>query len=352
MSCEFSARDDGMTGSSDDSVSLDMFFVNFDHGGASSDQSVDYSMDGLVALVGADNRWPDLGFIAETNFWRFFGHKGRGAAEVALNTAARNRNYVIRIGSLPGDWGEIGPAHLYDASKVHVHEWHGDPRDAGFLGRNRNRAIISLRDLPDQKMDLFATHGHPNGDLRRQDVDRFRKYGTRKSRPAAVLADWYGHPSGPNFEPDSYAEYFDELAHYAPRMQFPNGIPVPGDHPFDTRALDYLCGKWVDEGRDWRYGWLRRTLGRRTGGVGFQHVGELAGVYTPTNFSTSNGRPPTQIDGAVLNPQAAALLIPGSVQVHEPTKPAMLRPGRVWRRNDHKRFSFALRFDAAGTNAA
>ncbi|RSN60591.1 hypothetical protein DMH01_14930 [Amycolatopsis sp. WAC 04182] len=313
---------------------LDLMFVNFDHGGASSDQSVDYCMDGLVELVGADDRWPDLGVIAETNFWRFFGNRGHGAAEVALNTVARDRNYVLRVGSLPGDWGAIGPALLYDASKVLVHEWHGDPRDAGFLGRNRNRAVISPRDLPERKMDLFATHGHPNGDLRLQDVDRFRPYGTCKARPAAVLADWFGHPSGPEFEPASYAKHFDEIAHYAPRMLFPDGIPMPGDHPFATSALDFLCGRWVDD--------------RRIGGVGFQHVGELARVYTPTNFPALNGRPPTQIDGAVLNPQAAEMLVPGSVQVHEPVEPNEVRPGRKWRRNDHKRFLFALRFSADG----
>ncbi|WP_215545107.1 hypothetical protein [Amycolatopsis sp. CA-230715] len=328
---------------SDDAVLWEILYVNFDHGGASSDQSIDYCMDGLVDLVGANNRWPDLGMIGEANFWRFFGNSGRCAAQIALNAAAPHRNYVIEIGSLPGEWGDIGPALLYDASKVHVHEWHGG-HESGFLGRNRNRAVVSPRGAPELKMDLFGTHGHPNGDLRRQDVERFRPYGTRAARPAAVLADWFSHPSGPMFAPDSYAAYFDELAHYAPRMHFPDGIPVPGEHPFDTRALDYLCGRWMMGRRDWRRRWLRRAPGRRVGGVGFQHVGELDGVYTATNFPAPNGRPPTQIDGAVLNPRAAAMLVPGSVQVHEPSKPEMVRPGRVWRRNDHKRFSFTLRF--------
>lgn len=38
------------------------------------------------------------------------------------------------------------------------------------------------------------------------------------------------------------------------------------------------------------------------------------------------------------------MLVPGSVQIHEPAEPATLPPGRVWRRNDHKRFSFTLKF--------
>ncbi|MGC7101623.1 hypothetical protein ACPZ19_43700 [Amycolatopsis lurida] len=62
-----------MSVTNDGSAELDLMFVNFDHGGASSDQAVDFCMDGLVELVGADDRWPDLGVIAEANFWRFFG---------------------------------------------------------------------------------------------------------------------------------------------------------------------------------------------------------------------------------------------------------------------------------------
>ncbi|MFI7121911.1 hypothetical protein [Amycolatopsis sp. NPDC049868] len=200
----------GVTAVTDtESLQLDRMFVNFDHGGASTDQSVDYRMEGLVELVGADGRWPDLGIIAETNFWRFFGSRGQCAAEVALNTAARDRSYVVKIGSLPRERGEIGPALLYDAATVHVHEWHGDPSAPGFLERNRNLAVAAPRDLPEHKMDLFGTH----------------------------------------------------------------------DHPFDCRALDYLCGRWITD--------------RRVGGVGFSHVGELDGVYTPTNFPAPNAaRPP------------------------------------------------------------
>ncbi|MFK0249601.1 hypothetical protein ACIQUM_33295 [Amycolatopsis azurea] len=313
---------------------LDFTYLNFDHGGAAHDQSTVYDMDTLVELLGADDRTPDAGVIGEGNFWRHFGERGIGEAEVALNTAYRHRSYVICPGSLPDDWGEIGPALIYDAGTVHKHDWHGDPRNAGFLARNRNRARLSPRDTPDQELFLFGFHGHPDGDLRMRDVKHFRPYGTRSATPTVVLGDWFGHPSGPEFEPDSYAEHFDELAHYAPRVLYPDGIPMPGDYPFDTRALDYLCGRWLRGRRDWRTAWRRRKPGRRVGGVGFSHVGELCGDYTPTNFPAPNGRPPTQIDAAVLNPRAAAMLVPGSMLVHEPKS----------RVNDHKRVSFKLQF--------
>ncbi|QXV57485.1 hypothetical protein [Amycolatopsis sp. TNS106] len=63
------------------SLPLDLMFVNFDHGGTSSDQSVDYRIDSLVDLVGADGRWPDLGIIAETTFWRFSAAAGKARRE-------------------------------------------------------------------------------------------------------------------------------------------------------------------------------------------------------------------------------------------------------------------------------
>ncbi|OLZ50305.1 hypothetical protein BS330_29010 [Amycolatopsis keratiniphila subsp. nogabecina] len=317
---------------------LDLTYVNFDLGGAEHDQSTVYVMDALVELLGADGRTPDAGIIGEANFWRFFGGKGTGQAEVALNTTFRDRSYVILPGSLPNEWGDLAPALLYDAAKVHRHEWHSG-REPGFLERNRNRALLSPRDSPDQKFNLFGFHGHPDGDQRRHDVTPFRPYGAQAATPTVVLGDWFGHPSGPRFEPDTYPEHFDELCHYAPRMLFPDGIPVPGDHPFDTRALDYLCGRWRPGRRDWRHAWRRRKPGRRVGGVGFSHAGELANDYTPTNFPAPNGRPPTQIDAAVLNPRAAAMLVPGSVLIHEPEKPA----------NSHKRISLQLEFPDMST---
>ncbi|WP_410585403.1 hypothetical protein [Amycolatopsis sp. lyj-108] len=290
-------------------------------------------MDNLVELLGADNRTPDAGIIGEGNFWRLFGGKGIGQAEYALNTAFRDRSYVIRPGCLPNKWGDLGPALLYDANLVHKHTWDsGD--EPGFLERNANRALLSPRDSPDQKFYLFGFHGHPDGDQRRHDVKPFRPYGAQAQLPTMVVGDFFGHPSGPKFEPDTYAEHFDELCHYAPRMLFPDGIPVPGDHPFDTHALDYLCGRWRRGRRDWRRAWLTRKPGGRVGGVGFSHMAELADDYTPTNFPAPNGRPPTQIDAAVFNPRAAAMLVPGSVLIHEPAQQI----------NSHKRISFRMAF--------
>lgn len=318
------------------SIDLEFTYVNFDHGGAEHDQSAVYVMDGLVELLGADGRTPDAGVIGEGNFWRFYGGKGVGEAEVALNTAFRHRSYVILPGSLPNEWGEIAPALLYDANTVHKHTWDSG-REPGFLERNRNRALLSPRDNADEKFFLFGFHGHPDGDQRRHDAEHFRPYGARAKPPTIVLGDWFGHPSGPKFEPPTYAEHFTELCHYAPRMLFPGGIPMPGDYPFDTRALDYLCGRWRRGRRDWRRAWLTRKPSRRVGGVGFSHIAELADNYTPTNFPAPNGRPTTQIDAAVLNPRAAAMLVPGSMLVHEPAHQT----------NSHKRISFKLAFPSA-----
>ncbi|HET6288796.1 MAG TPA: hypothetical protein VFG15_18865 [Amycolatopsis sp.] len=314
-------------------VELDFTYLNFDHGGAEHDQSAVYNMDRLVELLGADGRTPDAGVIGEANFWRFFGGRGTGLAEVALNSTFRDRSYVILPGSLPREWGEIPPALIYDANRVHKHTWDSG-HEPGFLERNRNRALLSPRDSPDQEFFLFGFHGHPDGDQRVHDVERFRPYGAWAMPPTVVLGDWFGHPSGPKFEPPTYSEHFDELGQYAPRMLFPDGIPVPGDFPFDTRALDFLCGRWRRGRRDWRRAWLRRKPGGRVGGVGFSHMAELADDYTPTNFPAPNGRPTTQIDAAVLNPRAAAMLVPGSVHIHEPARQI----------NSHKRISLTLAF--------
>jgi len=138
---------------------------------------------------------------------------------------------------LPNKWGDLGPALLYDANLVHVHTWDSED-EPGFLERNANRALLSLRDSPDQKLCLFGFHGHPDGDQRLHEVKPFRRYGAQAELPTVVLGDWFGHPSDPLFEPATYVEQFDELWQYESRMLFTDGIPVPGNFPFEIRALD------------------------------------------------------------------------------------------------------------------
>lgn len=302
---------------------MDLAYVNFAHGGDPHGDSFGTSgtfvMDGLVEMMGDDDRWPDAFVLGEPERWGFNGQDGKCAAEVALNKAS-GRAYTIELGTLPRDWGPIGPALVYDAATVHRHRFFSG-HEPDFYARNRNLAILSHRQQPDLKIHVVGYHGDLNSGLYRLlDVMAFRRY-ANPAVPTVILGDWNANLSGEQWDfPEDFA-LFEHTWQYASRALWPDEIPMPGPVSSDTRSMDYLCGKWID--------------GRRVGGVGFVHIGEQAGVTTPTQYPAPNGRHPRQVDGGFLNASAAPMLIPSSVHVHEPADPA--DPP-----SDHKRFSFTL----------
>lgn len=310
---------------------LEFAYINYEHGGAAAGDWLgspgEFSMDGLVELFDADGRWPDLGVIGEPERWGFDGQKGKFLAATALNEAS-GRGYAIELGTLPREWGPIGPAFIYDTTRVNLHRFFSG-NEPDFYGRNRNLAHVSLRGRPNQRINVVGCHGDIHSPLYQYlDAQTLRRY-ANPAVPTVILADWNATLSGPRSEPQNF-EVFDEFWQYARLVKWdPNS---PHGHPYtaDCTTMNYLCGRWEPNG----------TGGRRVGGVGFTHAAELDGVHTPTTYPKPNGRDCRQIDGAILNASAAAMLVPGSVQIHEPRDPRNAP-------SDHKRFSCTLDLSAA-----
>jgi hypothetical protein len=152
--------------------------------------------------------------------------------------------------------------------------------------------------------------------------------------------DWNSTLSGPHWE----AQDLNDRSKYphprmiANRILWEHGRAQQGPYRPDTRALDYLCGFWLES--PWtRWGrtakrWLDRALsrpptrptrpqGRRVGGIGFDWIGEIVGDTTPTNV-LPDGRQRTQIDGFVINEPWRDRIVPDSFCVQaqlDPTHP-------------------------------
>lgn len=302
---------------------IDLAYFNYANGGLDKVQfhgsSGTYRFEGLVRTAGQHDRWPDIFVMGEAEEYGFKGGLGLYGAATALSEAS-GRPYLPLLGSLPREWGPVGPAVFVDAQKVRVHQWFSGS-EPDFRSRSRNCLLWHPPGRPDDLNAVVTGHGDiavPS--YRLFDAQAWRHY-ANPAMPCAIMLDWNHTPSGPMCADDF--EKYAEPWQYTARTKWEHGPAQGGPQKPYTEALDYLVG-WWDEAEQ-----------RRVGGIGFHHVGELAGVTTPTNFEKPNGRTPTQIDGAVVNEPWAKALVLDSVEVHEPVDPE--NPD-----SDHKRFSFAI----------
>jgi hypothetical protein len=304
-------------------VKIDFAYVNYEHGG-STDGSAgslgrSYQFDGLVRLLGDQDRWPDIAVMGEAEGYEFGGGAGLYGAASALSEAS-GRGYTPLLGTLPREWGPIGPALFVDTAKVRIHNFFSG-REPDFYARNRNLLVASLAGRADH-FRVVAYHGDYNDSVMQvHDVRPYRRY-ANPSIPTALIGDFNAPLSGPWVDDD-----FSQCEHYwqiGGHLTWEHGrAQGDGSRVLDTQARDYLCGWWDPD------------KGERVGGVGFRDVAELAGVHTPTVFPSATKRPPTAIDGAMVNAPWAEALVLDSVHVHEPADPA--KPD-----SDHKRISFTV----------
>lgn len=303
---------------------LDFAYINYEHGGSNHGSWFgtpgSFQFDGLVRLLGEDDRWPDVVAVGEAERWGFDGGTGLYGAAAALSEASR-RPYLPMLGTLPGDAGPVGPAVFVDAQKVRVLNWYGG-LEPDFYSRNRNLLRAFPAGRPDDIFHVVTGHGDIfDGDARLAAAKKLRRYANPKI-PAVIMMDWNSVLSG--FERDDFSTY-EERWQYASRVLFEHG-PNQDSRVADTRARDFLCGWWNPD------------TCQRVGGVGFYDVLELAGLYdAATNLPGPQGRPCTAIDGAVVNTPFAEGLVAHSVMVHEPIDPE--KPD-----SDHKRLSFMIQF--------
>lgn len=303
---------------------LDFAYVNYAHGGSLSPSwsgsRGPYQFEGLVRLLGDGGRWPDVAVMGEAEQYEYAGGEGLWGAASALADAS-GRAYIPVLGTLPREWGPIGPCMFVDGQKVRIRRFYSG-REPDFYSRNRNLLVASVAGREDV-FRIVSGHGDLNDPgLRLHDAMGLRKYAD-PATPAAVLMDWNSTPSGPH-EVTDFSMYTHRWQ-YAPRLHWSHG-PDQGSEPSersDTQARDYLCG-W----------WNPRTC-QRQGGLGFFDVAELAGLHAPTTLPRPNGRPPTAIDAALVNAAWKDAVVLDSVRVHEPADPE--RPD-----SDHLRVSFAV----------
>lgn len=276
-------------------------------------------MRGLVRLVGDGDDWPDIAVIGEAEQWNLHGQRGKFMAINALNAASK-RCYNIEVGTLPREWGPIGPALLWDQNKASVHAFYSG-REEVFYARNRNIGVVSPREHPERVMNILGWHGDIQSYLLQLiDAQGMRRL-SNPSRPNMILADWNCTLDGPNFAlPPDFADAYTHIRQYMGMIEYDPRNPH-GPHRPNTLALDYLCGVWEN--------------GHRVGGLGFVSAAERAGIYTPTTI----GYPvPRQIDVGLLNASAALMLLPDTVRIHQPIDPA--NPD-----SDHCRLSFTIDTD-------
>lgn len=304
-------------------TNIDFSYVNYAHGGSDHGSWFgtpgSFQFEGLVRLLGDEDRWPDVAVVGEAERWGFDGGAGMYGAAAALSDAS-GRPYLPVLGSLPRESGPVGPAMFVDAQKVRVKNWYAG-HEPDFYARNRNCLRARLAGRPEE--DFFhVVSGH--GDifdelLRLSDAKALRRYASPQW-PCAILMDWNAPLSG--FEKDDFSAY-TELWQFISRTVFEHGPAQGGPYRADTMARDYLCG------------WKDPVTGARVGGLGFVDVLELAGLHDAvTNFPHRSGRQCQAIDGAVVNSVMAPLVVLDSVHVHEPADPE--NPD-----TDHKRVSFA-----------
>lgn len=304
-------------------TNIDFAYINYEHGGLDGGSyhgsTGSYDFTGLVRILGDQDRWPDVAVVGEAEQYEFRGGAGLYGAASALSEAS-GKPYLPVLGTLPREWGPIGPAMFIDAQKIRVRRWHSG-REPDFYARNRNLLVATLAGRTDV-FHVVSGHGDIfDTDMRLADAKMLRRY-ANPAIPCAVMMDWNSVLS--NWDNDKFQTYTAPWQ-YASRIQWQHGPSQADPRPrADTRARDFLCGWWDDQG------------GARVGGLGFYDVLEIAGLHgETTNLPHPGGRPCTAIDGAVVNEPWAKALLHETVHVHAPRDPE--NPD-----SDHKRLSFTI----------
>jgi hypothetical protein len=301
-------------------------YVNFEHGGrlgadyCGNGGAFDFS--GLVRIM-STGPWPAVLGIGEADRWDFNGYEGAYGATAALR-AAGGPAYVPVVGSLPREAGPFAPAILYDPQVIQVHRWY-DHRLPDAAGRTRNLLLASLPGSSEM-FRVIVWHGDiHDGDMRLADAKTFDRF-ANPDTPCVILADWNATLSGPWNVGDFNDSQVHDSFRRAHKIVFHHGPRQAGLYEADTRALDYLCGFWLEgDGGP----------GRRVGGIGFFDIAELEADFSPTQLPTASGRKPRTIDHALVNKAWRDAYVPGSYRVHPPVDPE--RPD-----SDHLRISFAI----------
>ncbi|MEU4827748.1 hypothetical protein AB0H37_38290 [Actinomadura sp. NPDC023710] len=306
---------------------LRLSYVNVEHGGRDTSPGFSpYSGDGagydFGRVVGMfhDGDWPNVLVLGEGDRYELNGMEGALEAAAAMR-AAGGPAYHPHPCSLPREGGMFAPV-IYTTDAVQVRRFYNH-RLPDFASRNRNTMFFTLPGS-DAPFRIVAWHGDiHSGDGRLADARTFGRWAD-PTIPTALIGDFNQVPSGPHFAPkDLNTPGVHNPRQLAFRILWRSGRDWTGRYKYDSRAMDYLCGHWS------------RIRKKRVGGLGFHHVAELAGDYTPTQGAKPNGRRPLVFDAFLFNESLVPYYVPESYKVHtfrDPTDPD----------SDHRRVSVSI----------
>lgn len=280
---------------------IDFAYWNFEHGGRrganSSGDGGAYDFSPLCRVIGHESRWPHILILGEADRYDFNGGEGLWEAAAAMR-AAGGRAYTPLMCSLPREWGPFAPAMFVDTQAVQVHRFY-DHRLPDFAARRRNTLVARVPGR-DDVFQVVTGHGDLSGGEQRLLDARALRPLAKPQVPCIIGMDWATTLSGPRWERRDLNDstIFTHPSMITNQALWEHGRAQAGPVQPDTRALDYLCGYWLD--------------GQRVGGVGFHWVGELADDDTPTTTPKPNGRQCVQMDGFVVNDPWRPRIVPGS----------------------------------------
>jgi len=283
---------------------IDIALYNYESGGAKPSGGYDFRP--LQRAFAQAEVIPALILFCEAKNYRDRAGEAKYAAAEALSDEL-GVPYSVELGSMKR--GPMPPAIFYNPDVLILRRWWNQD-DPGVYDDQRNVARFAIRDsgpVAETRTEFlaFVHHFEPlSGDVRLEEARRVSRYGDAQPLPAVGGGDLNGTGSGDHLpQRDWMAAPFSRRSHKG--MIRPDGTWGP-----DTRAIDYLIGRW-DEGSQ-----------ERRDGCGFYAVAEMAWRLDPSrpilptvneNVDAGGG---LLIDWILVNEAMHKHVIPDSYQVH------------------------------------
>jgi len=284
---------------------LPVALFNYENGGLQP--GGDYNFRPLQCAFAQAEVIPALILFCEAKNYRDRAGEAKYAAAEALSDEL-GVPYSVELGSMMR--GPLPPALFYNPDILILRRWWNQD-DPGIYDDQRNVARFAIRSsgrVAEERTEFlaFVHHFEPlSGDVRLEEARRVSRYGDAQPLPAIGGGDLNATASGPHMpQRDWMAANFSSRSH--------KGIERDGRWGPDTRALDYLIGKWDEETSD------------RTDGCGFHAVAEMAWRADPSqpilptvneNVDAGGG---LLIDWILVNEAMKKHVIPESYKVHIP----------------------------------
>ncbi len=285
---------------------LPIALYNYQNGGAQPGGGYDFRP--LQRAFAQAEEIPSLILFCEAKNYRDRAGEAKYAAAEALSDEL-GVPYAVELGAMMR--GPLPPAIFYNPDVLILRRWWNQD-DPGVYDDQRNVAKFAIRDsgvVAEERTEFlaFVHHFEPlSGEVRLEEAKRVSRYGDAQPLPVIGGGDLNATGSGAHLpQRDWMAANFSSRSHKG--VQRRDGTWGP-----DTRALDYLIGKWDENTQD------------RVDGCGFHAVAEMAWRLDPSqsllptvneNVDAGGG---LLIDWILVNEAMKKYVIPGGYKVHIP----------------------------------